>query len=97
MLDRNENIKEAILSMQGSLLALGDKLQRHEYRSNHVGEQTLQSLRRLDGARAGADKNMENIAVQLGRMDVRIAKMEKVMEQVCPSSSFFLTEIDAVK
>ncbi|CAG0889865.1 unnamed protein product [Darwinula stevensoni] len=77
----NENIKEAILSMQGSLLALGDKLQRHEYRSNHVGEQTLQSLRRLDGARAGADKNMENIAVQLGRMDVRIAKMEKLMEQ----------------
>ena len=58
------------------------KLERHELRERQLGDALTRSLGQIDSRARGQDKNLENLAILMARIDERLRKMEEMVIQV---------------
>lgn len=77
----HEDIRDAILSLVNMFRDNGDKLERHEYRERHLGEQLKKALVGLDKRHRQTDHNLDAISKVINRLDERLLTMEKTMAQ----------------
>lgn len=77
----HEDIRDAILSLVNMFRDNGDKLERHEYRERHLGEQLKKALIGLDKRHRQTDHNLDVISKVINRLDERLLNMEKTMAQ----------------
>lgn len=59
-----------------------DKLERHEVRERQLGEQLTRSLATLEKRGRGEEKNIENIASVLVRMDEKVKFAQQTLDKV---------------
>ena len=79
---RHADIRDAIISMGNMIRESGSKLERHELRERQLGETLTRTLSFLDARSRGQEKNLDNLAILMSRMDERIRKMEEMIIQV---------------
>lgn len=58
------------------------KLERHELRERQLGDTHTRTLNQIDARSRGQDKNLENLALLMSRVDERLRKMEEMVIQV---------------
>lgn len=80
--DRHADIRDAIMTLVGAVREQTGKLERHELRERQLGDALTRVLRDVDGRTRGQDKNLENLAILMARMDERLRKMEEMVIQV---------------
>lgn len=73
---RNEDIRDAILSLIHMFRDSTDKLERHEYRERVLGDHLKKALSALDKRQRTLETNMDTVAVTLSKLDARLATME---------------------
>lgn len=78
---RNEDIRDAILSLANMFRDTGDKLERHEYRERQLGEQLKKALVGLDKRHRTTDHNLDAISQVVNRLDDRLLNIEKMIAQ----------------
>ena len=66
------------------------KLERHELRERQLGDALTRSLGQIDSRARGQDKNLENLAILMARIDERLRKMEEMVIQVLSKTRIFL-------
>ncbi|ODN06045.1 hypothetical protein Ocin01_00627 [Orchesella cincta] len=66
------DIRDAILSLVSVLRDQMDKLERHEVRERQLGEQLTRSLASLEKRTRGEEKNIENIATYIARIEEKL-------------------------
>lgn len=59
-----------------------DKLERHEVRERQLGEQLTRSLASLEKRTRGEEKNIENIASFIARIDEKVKHAQATIEKV---------------
>jgi hypothetical protein len=59
-----------------------DKLERHEVRERQLGEQLTRSLATLEKRGRGEEKNIENIASYIARIDEKVKFTQQTLEKV---------------
>lgn len=59
-----------------------DKLERHEVRERQLGEQLTRSLASLEKRTRGEEKNIENIASFIARIDDKVKHAQATIEKV---------------
>lgn len=79
---RHADIRDAILTLVGSVREQTGKLERHELRERQLGDALTRTLREMDVKIRGQDKNLENLAILTSRIDERLRKMEEMVIQV---------------
>ena len=57
------------------------KLERHELRERQLGDTHTRTLNQMDSRARGQDKNLENLAILMARIDERLRKMEEMVIQ----------------
>lgn len=70
------------MTLVGAVREQTGKLERHELRERQLGDALTRILREIDGRTRGQDKNLENLAVLMSRVDERLRKMEESIIQV---------------
>ena len=70
------------MTLVGAVREQTGKLERHELRERQLGDALTRVLRDVDGRTRGQDKNLENLAILMARMDERLRKMEEMVIQV---------------
>ncbi|CAG0925308.1 unnamed protein product, partial [Notodromas monacha] len=68
----NADIRDSMIGLHTALTELKEKFEKHDVREKTTANSLLNSVRRI----ASATKTMETVAVNLGRMDVRLANLE---------------------
>jgi len=79
---RHLDIRDAVLSLVRVLQDQMDKLERHEGRERQLGEQLTRSLATLEKRTRGEEKNIENIAAYLGRVEEKVKFIQGTVEKV---------------
>lgn len=74
---RNEDIRDAILSVVNMIRATEDKLERHEYRERALGENVKKALSTIDKRQ----RLLDPVKGTLGRLDERLATVETILMQ----------------
>ncbi|CAG0912749.1 unnamed protein product [Notodromas monacha] len=77
LMDFNADIRDSMIGLHTALTELKEKFEKHDVREKTTANSLLNSVRRI----ASATKTMETVAVNLGRMDVRLANLERMMTQ----------------
>lgn len=75
---RNEDIRDAMLSLVHMVRTGEDKLERHEYRERQLGEQLKKLLTGLDKRH----RSLDPMKGTLSRLDERLANVETILIQV---------------
>jgi len=75
------DIRDAILTLVGAVREQTGKLERHELRERQLGDALTRSLGQIDSRARGQDKNLENLAILMARIDERLRKMEEMVIQ----------------
>ena len=83
------DIRDAILTLVGAVREQTGKLERHELRERQLGDALTRSLGQIDSRARGQDKNLENLAILMARIDERLRKMEEMIIQVQRINIFF--------
>lgn len=79
---RHADIRDAILTLVGAVREQTGKLERHELRERQLGDTHTRTLNQMDSRARGQDKNLENLAILMARIDERLRKMEEMVIQV---------------
>ncbi len=79
---RHADIRDAILTLVGAVREQTGKLERHELRERQLGDTHTRTMNQMDARARGQDKNLENLAVLMSRIDERLRKMEEMVIQV---------------
>ena len=66
------------------------KLERHELRERQLGDAVTRQLASLDARSRGQEKNLDNLAILMARMDDRLRKMEEMIIQVSSDTCSFI-------
>ncbi|CAL8074153.1 unnamed protein product [Orchesella dallaii] len=75
------DIRDAILSLVSVLRDQMDKLERHEVRERQLGEQLTRSLASLEKRTRGEEKNIENIATYIARIEDKIKNAQTSIDK----------------
>jgi len=89
-LNRHADIRDAILTLVGAVREQTGKLERHELRERQLGDALTRSLGQIDSRARGQDKNLENLAILMARIDERLRKMEEMVIQVLSKTRIFV-------
>jgi len=92
-LKRHLDIRDAILSLVSVLRDQMDKLERHEVRERQLGEQLTRSLASLEKRTRGEEKNIENIASYIARIEDKLKHAQTTIDQVSSENTFLCIPI----
>lgn len=76
---RNEDIRDAIMSLVHMFRAYEDKLDRHEQREKALGETLKKALAGLDKRH----RTLDPLKGAVSRLDERLSAVETILLQVC--------------
>lgn len=77
---RNEDIRDAILSLIHMFRDSTDKLERHEYRERVLGDHMKKALSSLDKRQRTLETNNEAMAASLTKLDERLRAIEAKLD-----------------
>lgn len=85
---RHGDIRDAMLTLVGATREQTSKLERHELRGRQVADVVTRMLNSMDNRSKSQEKNLDNLAILMARMDDRLRKMEESVIQVQTPTRF---------